>query len=422
MRRDSPRPIFANNVAKLPSRGSAPALRHGARPSSGVGALRFAHAGGRHEMKYVSARKGPLGARRSQWLGSTFLVASWLSACGAAGAQDTPPPSSPPAPSTSAPSAPSTTSPSSTTTPQSPATPPAASNPKLPPVTIESPTTRQRPAGRTPTNEQVREKPQVTRAPANPPPAAVSRPGPTPRVAQRPTPAAVQAPTAPINQSLFGGLIPAGAISASFVPQVAPGVPGPNLNAIATSATRLDLPLLQTPASVDVITAQTMQDQGYRTNTEAVAGAVGVLAFSPGGAQGGFSMRGFSSDAINHLYNGINIGIQDLTGRTQDTFSFDRIEFLKGASAIKSGVGSIGGSVNYVTKQPFSGPVRNETFISTNSFGSVRTGFIPAVQPRSPDWITVSLLPSPIASASSTTPRSSWAPSQRDGTTRIPRL
>ena len=221
----------------------------------------------------------------------------------------------------------------------------------------------------------MREKPQVTRAPANPPPAAVSCPGPTPRVAQRPTPAAVQAPTAPINQSLFGGLIPAGAISASFVPQVAPGVPGPNLNTIATSATRLDLPLLQTPASVDVITAQTMQDQGYRTNTEAVAGAVGVLAFSPGGAQGGFSMRGFSSDAINHLYNGINIGIQDLTGRTQDTFSFDRIEFLKGASAIEFGVGSIGGSVNYVTKQPFSGPVRNETFISTNSFGSVRTGF-----------------------------------------------
>ncbi len=87
------------------------------------------------------------------------------------------------------------------------------------------------------------------------------------------------------------------------------------------------------------------------------------------------SMRGFSGDAINHLYNGINIGIQDLTGRTQDTFSFDRIEFLKGASAIESGVGSIGGSVNYVTKQPFSGPVRNETFISADSFRSMRTGF-----------------------------------------------
>jgi iron complex outermembrane recepter protein len=151
-------------------------------------------------MHYVSTRKGPLGARRSQWLGSTFLVASWLSACGAAGAQDTPPPNSSPAPATSAPSdaLPPTTSPPSTTTPQSPATPtpPAASNPKLP------------------------------------------------------------------------------------------------------------------------------------------AGAVGVLAINGSAAQGGFMMRGFAGDAINHLYNGINIGIQDLTGRTQDTFSFDRIEFLKGASAL----------------------------------------------------------------------------------------
>jgi iron complex outermembrane recepter protein len=322
-------------------------------------------------MFQVSAGKGPLSRRRSQWLGSTVLVASWLSACGVASAQDTPPPSSTPAPATSPPS----TTPSPAESAPA-ATPPGASNPKLPPVTIESPPTRQRPAGRTPTNEVVRERLQAPRAPANPPPAAVSRPGPTPRVTQRPTPVSTQAQApAPINQSLFGGLIPAGAISASNVPQVAPGVPSPNLNAIATSATRLDLPLLQTPASVDVITAQTIQDQGYRTNVEAAAGAVGVLAISPGGAQGGFSMRGFSGDSINHLYNGINIGIQDLTGRTQDTFSFDRIEFLKGASAIESGVGSIGGSVNYVTKQPFSGPVRNETFVSADSFRGMRTGF-----------------------------------------------
>jgi iron complex outermembrane receptor protein len=135
------------------------------------------------------------------------------------------------------------------------------------------------------------------------------------------------------------------------------------------------LPLRETPASVDVITQQTMQDQGYRTNVDAAARRGRCARNQSAGAQGGFFMRGFSGDAINHLYNGINIGIQDLTGRTQDTFSFDRIEFLKGASAIESGVGSIGGSVNYVTKQPFSGPVRNETFISADSFRSVRSGF-----------------------------------------------
>ena len=47
---------------------------------------------------------------------------------------------------------------------------------------------------------------------------------------------------------------------------------------------REDLPVRETPASVDVITQQTMQDQVYRTNVDAAAGAVGVLAINPGGA------------------------------------------------------------------------------------------------------------------------------------------
>jgi iron complex outermembrane recepter protein len=272
-----------------------------------------------------------LRTRRSPWLSSTIAATVLLSAYGRAEAQDQPPtPAQPPAAQPPAGGTPPT---------------PGPANPNLPPVTVTKPVRRAAPARPTP------------RAP----PAAVSRPGP--------------APTAPTPPSLFGGLIPAGTISASNVPQVAPGVPGPNLNAIATSATRLDLPLRDTPASVDVITQQTMQDQGYRTNVEAAQGAVGVIALDPGGAQAGFSMRGFSGDQINHLYNGIYIGIQDLTGRTQDTFSFDRIEFLKGASAIESGVGSLGGSVNYVTKQPFSGPVQNEAFVSVDSFRGVRSGF-----------------------------------------------
>jgi iron complex outermembrane recepter protein len=261
-----------------------------------------------------------LGGRRSRWLGSTMMAALLLSPCCEAEAQDQPAPTQP-----------------------SPGQTPA--NPNLPPVTVVKP------------------KRQAT-----------GRPGGTGTTA-RPTAPQAPPPTAPTTPSLFGGLIPAGTISASNVSQVAPGVPGPNLNAIATSATRLDLPLRDTPASVDVITQQTMQDQGYRTNVEAAQGAIGVIAIDPGGAQGGFSMRGFSGDSINHLYNGIYIGIQDLTGRTQDTFSFDRVEFLKGASAIESGVGAIGGAVNYVTKQPFSGPVQNEAFVSVDSFRGVRSGF-----------------------------------------------
>src|SRR5271155_793689 len=56
------------------------------------------------------------------------------------------------------------------------------------------------------------------------------------------------------------------------------GIPMPPLNPVATSASRLGLPVLETPASVDVVTKQTIADQGYRTTTDTAQGAVGVLS------------------------------------------------------------------------------------------------------------------------------------------------
>src|SRR5580693_3684865 len=46
------------------------------------------------------------------------------------------------------------------------------------------------------------------------------------------------------------------------------GIPMTPLNGVAASATRLGLPVIETPASVDIVTRQTMQEQGYRTTTD----------------------------------------------------------------------------------------------------------------------------------------------------------
>jgi iron complex outermembrane recepter protein len=161
----------------------------------------------------------------------------------------------------------------------------------------------------------------------------------------------------------------------STSPAPPPTTPSPNLDAVAASATRLGLTVRETPASVDVVNAQTIQDQGYRTNVDIAQGAVGVEAVNLGGAPAGFSMRGFTGDEINILYNGISLGPQDLTGRVMDSFMFEQVEFLKGASALESGQGSIGGSVNYVSRQPVSGPIQNQAFIGVDSLGSIRSGY-----------------------------------------------
>jgi len=147
------------------------------------------------------------------------------------------------------------------------------------------------------------------------------------------------------------------------------------LNAVATSASRLDLPVLETPASVDIVTQQTMQDQGYRTSSEIGKGAVGVLDLDSSGAPANFSIRGFTYGAVNVLYNGIWIGVASDTTRVMDTANLNQVEFLKGPSALMSGVMAIGGSVNYVSRQPTTGPIENELDLSVDTLGTFRSHY-----------------------------------------------
>jgi iron complex outermembrane recepter protein len=148
-----------------------------------------------------------------------------------------------------------------------------------------------------------------------------------------------------------------------------------NTGAVAGSASRLGLPVLQTPASVEVVSQETMKEQGYRTTTETAQGAVGVLSGDAAGAPAGFQMRGFTFGQVNVLYNGISTGPQSITSRWMDTAALQQVEFLKGPSALMSGLNAIGGSVNYVSLQPTSGPIRNELDLSLDTLGGFRTHF-----------------------------------------------
>jgi iron complex outermembrane recepter protein len=190
-----------------------------------------------------------------------------------------------------------------------------------------------------------------------------------------------QRPQKPASGKQSGAATAAGtqpaAAPAPATEQLAPlsGVPMTPLNSVAASASRLGLPVVETPASVDIVTQQTMQDQGYRTSAEIAKGAVGVLDADSSGAPANFSMRGFTYGAVNVLYNGISIGVASDTTRMMDTANLDQVEFLKGPSALMSGIMAIGGSVNYVSRQPTTGPIQNELDLSVDSYGSFRTHY-----------------------------------------------
>ena len=167
--------------------------------------------------------------------------------------------------------------------------------------------------------------------------------------------------------------------AASAAPK--PAVPGEaaptplNSNAVAESASRLGLTVRETPATVEVISAETMREQGYRTVSEVAQGAVGVTSGDAPGEPAGFSMRGFTNSQINTLYNGIKIGPQNMTSRIMDTANLEAVEFLKGPASLISGEGAAGGSINLVTKQPHTGAIRNEADFSYDSLNSFRAHY-----------------------------------------------
>src|SRR5205823_1809081 len=81
-----------------------------------------------------------------------------------------------------------------------------------------------------------------------------------------------------------------------------PGTPATtplNTNTVTGVASTLGLTVFETPATVEVVDRQMMQDRGYQTNVEAAAGAVGVLAIDAAGAPANFMMRGFQFGQVN---------------------------------------------------------------------------------------------------------------------------
>ena len=102
-----------------------------------------------------------------------------------------------------------------------------------------------------------------------------------------------------------------------------------NTAAVTGVCSRLGISARETPATVEVISQQTMQDQGIRTTTDVAKAAVGVTGGDAPGAPAIFSMRGFSGDQLTTLYNGIPIGPSTMTGRPMDVAGLQQVEIIK---------------------------------------------------------------------------------------------
>lgn len=148
-----------------------------------------------------------------------------------------------------------------------------------------------------------------------------------------------------------------------------------NTAAVTDVGSRLGITARETPATVEVIGQQRMQDLGIRTTTDVAKAAVGVTGGDAPGAPAIFSMRGFAGDQLTTLYNGIPIGPSTMTGRPMDTANLQQVEIIKGPDSLVAGLGATGGAINYVNKAPHTGPIVNEAFTSWDSFNGYRAGY-----------------------------------------------
>jgi catecholate siderophore receptor len=186
----------------------------------------------------------------------------------------------------------------------------------LPPVTIDAPVARPRPAASKPTPDQTRARTALRRA------------------ARRTQPAQV----APVPFPNAGGL--------AADPYADPAAPykGDRL-----AGGKFTEKLLDTPRSVTVLTKDIIEDKNATSLRDLARSTAGVtLGTGEGGNAFGdrFFIRGF--DARNDVFVD---GVRDPAVSIRENFFTEQVEILRGPASSFAGRGTAGGAINIVTKQ-----------------------------------------------------------------------
>jgi iron complex outermembrane receptor protein len=121
-----------------------------------------------------------------------------------------------------------------------------------------------------------------------------------------------------------------------------------SLDTSVYTGSRLGLTARENPASVTVVDRATIEARGAQDTQEILRAVPGVVAHNAPGSMAAH-YRGFTSNSVAQLYNGINPQYGSAT-RAVDSWIYDRIEAIGGASSFLYGSGGVGGSINYITK------------------------------------------------------------------------
>lgn len=119
----------------------------------------------------------------------------------------------------------------------------------------------------------------------------------------------------------------------------------------SASATGLDLTLRETPQSVTVIDRQRIEDFALTNITDVLDQAVGVNVNRNETDRTDYTARGFA--ITNRQVDGIGLALQTaIQFGDVDTVLHERVDIVRGANAIMTGVGNPSATINYLRKRP----------------------------------------------------------------------
>jgi iron complex outermembrane receptor protein len=144
-------------------------------------------------------------------------------------------------------------------------------------------------------------------------------------------------------------LRPAGVVASVDVVATAPGISAPS-----TAGSRLNLPVMDTPASIAVLSGDEIRIRGNATVNSAVTLAPGMTSTNDVDSGGNtVGVRGFGGSSVAFMYDGIRnaAGLGNLAW-PHDPWTIDRIEVLNGPASVLYGMGGIGGAINIIPRRP----------------------------------------------------------------------
>lgn len=143
-------------------------------------------------------------------------------------------------------------------------------------------------------------------------------------------------------------------------------------NRVSKGATNLNMEIKDTPQSISTVERQSMSDLALATTNEALKYGVGLSVDEIETNRTSYSSRGFEVNLTQIDGMGVSNSWGLVTGH-QDAYLFEKVEIVRGANGLLTGVGNASGTINYVRKRP-TNQDGGEVFAGIGSHGLKRVG------------------------------------------------